>query len=233
MAMMNTKMTKMKPEKNPYRHADKALKKLYKLIEALFQRMASRAVWDELNVLQETKAIYDDVEAQAEREYLQIARKAYDDAGKEIVAVQPERKSRLSAPTVLFIAALLLAYNDKTQYVYRHELERKRARLNESLIAINDNPIIFNSNATREALRRGIHLFQRQVRNMSDTVTDEARRQAFDDTGVTKVRWITQQDEKVCPVCRDRNGVVYPLYDVPAKHPNCRCYLIPVEFKED
>ena len=41
--------TRTKPD--PYRHADKALKRLYRLAEGLFQRMAVLGDWDELNVI--------------------------------------------------------------------------------------------------------------------------------------------------------------------------------------
>lgn len=46
------------------------------------------------------------------------------------------------------------------------------------------------------------------------------------------VRWITQGDDKVCPICAPRDGVVYTVaetrYMFPA-HPNCRCELEPVD----
>lgn len=48
------------------------------------------------------------------------------------------------------------------------------------------------------------------------------------DNMVTYVTWVTQRDEKVCPICGPRDGVTYRIIDVmdifPA-HPNCRCYL--------
>ena len=49
-----------------------------------------------------------------------------------------------------------------------------------------------------------------------------------DETMVTYVEWITSRDEKVCPICGPRDGVVYRIIDVmdiyPA-HPNCRCRI--------
>jgi SPP1 gp7 family putative phage head morphogenesis protein len=45
-------------------------------------------------------------------------------------------------------------------------------------------------------------------------------------------RWITSQDEKVCPICAPRDGLLYTeleiRYSYPA-HPNCRCQLEPVD----
>lgn len=48
------------------------------------------------------------------------------------------------------------------------------------------------------------------------------------DAMVTYVEWVTQRDEKVCPICGPRDGVIYRIIDVmdiwPA-HPNCRCLI--------
>lgn len=45
-------------------------------------------------------------------------------------------------------------------------------------------------------------------------------------------RWITARDEKVCPICKPRDGVIYSYaelrYIFPA-HPNCRCKIEPVD----
>ena len=213
---------------DPYRHADKALKRLFRQASARFQHLAVTASWDELNVITAVQEIYSEVEQEAEKQYLEVAEKAYADARDEILAELPDRKPRFSLPTMAFIAALLLAYDKKTQYVYRHEVDRKRARLSESLIAVNGQGDIFNSLATRQALLRALKLFERQMRNMADTVTDEARLQAFEDAGIDEGIWFTQHDEKVCKICRERDGVKYPLYDIPPKHPNCRCYILPV-----
>ena len=196
------------------------------------QKLVSVARWDELNVLSVVNEIYSEVEEEAERQYLDIAQRAYKEASREIIAVFPEKKDRFKPLQMLFIAGLLGSYDTKTEYVYRHEVGRKKARLTESLIAINQGQDILNSQATREALRKAIGLMERQMRNMADTATDEARREAYSDAGMEKVMWITQGDEKVCKVCRPRDRVVYPVFDVPAKHPNCRCYLVAVTGQE-
>ena len=190
------------------------------------QRMVTTAKWDELNVISAVNDIYSDIENQAEQQYLEIAQRAYKEASREIIAVVPEKKNRFTLPQMAFVLALLGSYDTKTEYVYRHEIDRKKGRLSESLIAINQGQDVFNSNATRDAVRRAVVLMEGQLRNMADTVTDEARRQAFADAGVDEVRWVTQHDEKVCKVCRPRDGVKYKLYEVPAKHRNCRCYLV-------
>ena len=63
----------------------------------------------------------------------------------------------------------------------------------------------------------------------ADDVTDSARIKAFTDAGVEQVQWHTAGDEKVCQVCRERNGEIYPIDNIPDKpHRKCRCWLAPV-----
>ncbi len=60
---------------------------------------------------------------------------------------------------------------------------------------------------------------------------------SFTNTGSNthKIRWITQMDERVCPICRPLNNQVFYTTDVTVpipgsigslgSHPNCRCYF--------
>jgi SPP1 gp7 family putative phage head morphogenesis protein len=63
---------------------------------------------------------------------------------------------------------------------------------------------------------------------MLDAV-DEATLDGYKDSGVEKVKWNTNIDGRECKTCRERDGEVYAIDDVPPKaHRNCRCYLTPV-----
>lgn len=47
---------------------------------------------------------------------------------------------------------------------------------------------------------------------------------------IDEVVWITQEDEKVCPVCRPRHNMVVTLEEAiagfsPPAHPRCRCHM--------
>lgn len=90
-----------------------------------------------------------------------------------------------------------------------------------------DRARIANTQAARKALKRALDVLERQVMEMADTVTDDARTEAFRDAGIDEVRWNTQQDERVCSVCHDRDGLIYPVDQLPPKHPRCRCYFTP------
>lgn len=59
---------------------------------------------------------------------------------------------------------------------------------------------------------------------------------AYEESGVvSKLEWLTAEDEKVCPVCGPLNGKQVkigeefaPGISYPAAHPLCRCTLLPV-----
>lgn len=206
---------------NVYSQADKANKRIFRKIEAEFQRLAVLTSWDEINVTQTVKETYQRIDEFSREQFREIARSAYR-AAKE--TKEPEDNETFS-PDV-FILFLLAYYDEKTQYRYDREWERKRDRLTESLLAISQNGHqIVNSNEIRRALRRGLNLLENQVGEMTDTVTDEAREQAFVDDGVKKVVWNSQKDGGVCAICQERDGNVYPIGNVPTKHRHCRCYL--------
>lgn len=63
----------------------------------------------------------------------------------------------------------------------------------------------------------------------------EASRERYAETGVEFVQWYATLDERTCPWCGHRHGMVYPRDGlvIPA-HPRCRCYAAPFrrEFTE-
>lgn len=57
---------------------------------------------------------------------------------------------------------------------------------------------------------------------------------AWESTGfVSQVEWMTSNDEKVCPICSEREGERFGVEDTDAfppnsSHPGCRCWTQPV-----
>lgn len=167
--------------------------------------------FDELNVLETVRGLYDDLAADNQAIYLELAGESYQQA-------EPHGEDK---PSAAWLLALLLAYDPVTKYVYQHELERKRARLAEALISVGKA-----QRKQNEEWRRALSLWSQQTAQYADIVTDAAVIKAFMDAGITKVRWITQEDEKVCKICRERSGKVYPITELPEKpHWRCRCYF--------
>ncbi len=165
---------------------------------------------DELNVLQESKNLYHDLEEENEEAFLEVARARYED----ITGKPPSRN--ISAAWLL---AFLAAYNPVTEYVYKHEVDRKRARFAEAVIA---------SANKLEAIKRAMMAWIKQTQQFGIMVEDHAVITAYKDMGVKRVRWITQVDERRCPECKARHKKVYPINKIPPKpHWGCRCYFIP------
>ena len=56
---------------------------------------------------------------------------------------------------------------------------------------------------------------------------NEGRMAFYRDVGVTKVQWLTADDERTCPECAPLNGKVFAIDEAPAvpQHPGCRCVL--------
>ncbi|NBI10245.1 hypothetical protein D1641_09515 [Colidextribacter sp. OB.20] len=195
---------------NPYQLSDKASKLLNRKAIRRFdkaKRDCNLLHVDELNVIKVLTALYKDLAADNKKAFFDLAVMAYQDA-------QPHGKKE---PDMSWILALLDSYDPVYLVVYTHEVERKRDRLIEGVIATSSKTVEF---------RRGLSLWSRFTGHELDRVTDEATLKAFRDAGVKKVRWRTEDDDKVCPVCGPRDKKVYPINKVPDKpHINCRCWL--------
>lgn len=52
---------------------------------------------------------------------------------------------------------------------------------------------------------------------------------------VDGIRWRSAGDHRTCPICAEREGVIFPKDNVPLDHPNGRCTMLPhieMSFKE-
>ena len=52
----------------------------------------------------------------------------------------------------------------------------------------------------------------------------------YREVGVSKVKWLTAQDERTCPECAPLDGRVFKIDEAPGppKHPACRCTVVSV-----
>ena len=57
---------------------------------------------------------------------------------------------------------------------------------------------------------------------------NEGRKVFYREVGIKKVKWLTADDERTCPECGPRNGVVYDIDKVPEEHPAGRCTVVAV-----
>ena len=192
-----------------YEYTDKVIRYMRKKFIRLFNQFNGLASFDELNVIQSSKSLYEKLEQITEDGLLLIAKQAYsDNKGKVVDAI-----------STAWLLGWLNDYNPVTKYVYMHEIERKCARFAESILSSNNR-----AQETEVALR----YWSNMVTQYSPDITDKAVMQAYIDNAVEKVIWITCQDERRCKKCKKRDGKIYDIAKVPPKpHIGCRCYLLP------
>lgn len=190
-----------------YDFADKAIRDMNRRNLRAFDGL-KLLKFDELNVLRSVKRVYEDSIRLAKKRYLQIALDAYRNA---------KGKKKIDRDWVL---DMLEEYDPVTMYLFTPEAERKRDRTVEAILSTPNKD---------EAVDRALRLWTLQTTHYAEKSVDEATLQAFRDNGVEKVRWVTAEDEKVCEVCRKRNGKIYPIDKLPPKpHYRCRCTYEPI-----
>lgn len=193
----------------PYRITDKVIDYLNKQYLKLFRRAKNLTDLDELNVIEMSHEIYDQALSVTRTEMVRLADTVYK-------KYREDQDTEENLGTV-WVLAVMAAYNPVTKYIYDNEVERKRSRFAESVIA---------SETPREDIDRGLRLWVAQNKQLADDITFDAIVQAYEDDGVTEVKWVTHHDDRRCAVCRSRHGRIYPIGDIPPKpHPRCRCYV--------
>lgn len=76
---------------------------------------------------------------------------------------------------------------------------------------------------------RAVKAWSKQIGQFALSVTDAAVVQAYEDAEEPEVMWVSERDNRVCHECKELDGEVFPLRDVPTKpHMGCRCRLVPV-----
>lgn len=220
--------------KDPYALSDKAAKLLREKAVKRFnktQRNVALAGFDELNVISGFKTLYAELDKDNKKAFLDTARGAYDESWLLILTLEKEagiqrkgkRKSGKEAIEMEWLLKLLNSDNEITKYIYEHEKERKREYTVEAVNAVK------NKAKKREQITKGMHFWDRMSTQYLDIVTDKAMMKAYEDAGIKYVQWKTEQDDKVCIVCKKRHDKIYPIKEAPQKaHWRCRCWYVPV-----
>lgn len=243
----------MPVDSNPYEISDKVISLLNKKAIKRFReakRKAAMLDFDELNVIRICKELYQALADDNLQAFTDLAIMVYEDATTEARALKKAkdeaeeeddwetaedlwllRQARFGAMRKPFSASkpavrqwlnqeILGKPNDITHYTYNNEVDRKRERTAEAINSSTDK---------KQEFHRGLVYWSQMSTEYADIVTDETTLEAFRDTGVKKVRWVTEQDDRVCKVCGPRDGKVYSIDKVPPQpHWGCRCRLEPV-----
>lgn len=203
-----------------YKKTDKIITALNKDFIRRFRKYNTVSRFDELNNLlvirtsnlfEQVKTDYKEMQDEAEKGFLEMAIAYYSEyADKKYTDINKE-----------WITQILSAYNPVTDYQFYNEAQRKADRFAESLIA---------SNGSRKAIQTALRYWGVQVSQYAVDVTDKAVLTAYKDNGVKKVIWVTEIDKRTCQICKNRNGKIYSIDNIPIKpHLNCRCYYKPID----
>lgn len=197
--------------KKMYEFTDQIISILNKKLIEIFSRLKTQASFDEIHTLQSVQAVYAEADDLVRQYLLLLAQHIYRE-------YSDEEKTNING---LWLFERLNAYDPVTKYVYINEIERKRARLFESLVA--------STNKSKE-IDTALQYFSSMMRQYALTVSDKAVLQAYKDNGEQKVKWITTPDDRRCVECAKRDGKIYDIDKVPPKpHLGCRCILIPLD----
>ncbi len=191
--------------KNPYQTADKVIAYLLKRYIKLFNKARGLA-FDEMNVISVSHEIYDTALAETKVEMERLSKTVYKKYAEDE-----------NFDSASFVLALMLAYDPVTKYVYSNEVDRKRARFVEGVLS-SDTPL--------EEVKASQKLWAAMNKVFADEVTFQTMIQAYKDSGVERVRWVTSPDERRCATCGAMHGKVYSINRIPSKpHRNCRCWV--------
>lgn len=199
-----------------YKDTDVILKLLYKEFVRIFNKARSIVKFDEVNILSYSQSMYTELDMLVRKYLLALANKVYRKHREA-----PTRYDGLEMPWVM---GWLDDYNPVTKYVYTHEVERKRARFAEGVIA---------SPTPLKEVEVSLRYWSNMATQYANDITDQAMLEAYRDDGVKFVQWVTVEDERRCIKCAARHLKVYPIDKIPPKpHIGCRCYLVPYKKKK-
>lgn len=156
--------------------------------------------------------------------FLKIAKEASEEAADDVTAI-----GIIATPVKTdekYVDGVLGEYNPVTGYLYYPEADRKRTRLAEALITA----VIVGSRADyHKELKKFANLWHTQTLQYGETTVDKARVDTFKKNGIKYVRWVSEKDNRVCEVCKERDGKIYPIGNIPTKpHYRCRCWIEPL-----
>lgn len=195
-----------------YEYIDENVERIKKQTQTAFNNFRlSLLKFDELNVMQvktETEILFTKLKRQSDRFYTGLLNHLAESMGFE------EDKYDLDE--------LLETYSGTLLYSFSTEMERKRERLFETMVAIDDmsDPEILSQQ------KKNIRNWNTQVEEFGVDIERNIFLNELRDSGIRKVQWMTAEDERVCTDCSDLNGIVFDIDNVPRRpHIGCRCWL--------
>lgn len=219
-----------------YGYTDIILKYLNEEIRERYSKLKGLLDIDEINVLNSVKDISEDVYALIRRTFLVMARYYYKRYFRGTTyninfykaMTTGEGLSRQDLDLISldeeWIDELLENVDELSKVSFKNEFERRRGSLFEALL-VSPN----RANEVEAFLKRLTLL----LNTYGIETTDKAVLKAYEDKEVLKIRWRAELDDKTCTICKERNGQLYDIREIPPKpHFGCRCWYEAVMVKE-
>ena len=211
-----------------YELADAAIKDLNKRNLRLFDSLRTVMKFDELNVMKTVSSVYDESLKLAKKRFKQVALEAYIEA-MVLAGIERKKAEKKAEDSITddWILDMLEDYNALTLYRFDHEVDRKKQRTAEAIIAANEKVA---------EIDKALRLWTLQVAQYVDFSVIYATIDGYKDAGVKYVQWISERDERVCHICFELDGQIFPIDEIPQipAHLRCRCVLQPAKNpKED
>lgn len=205
---------------NIYQSADEAIKQMNRRNIKAFDGLRLMK-HDELNIIRKVTKVYDESARYARARYYEIAYEAYVIALVQCHWTNLDATKRAEdALSYDWVDEMLEDEDFVTLYRFDTEKDRKKQRLIEALAV---------SQHWNDEIDKALKYWSRQLGQYAINFTDYGRMEAFKEAGIKKVRWVTEKDDRVCEVCDELDGKIFPIDKAPHKqHLNCRCVLVPV-----
>lgn len=207
-----------------YRLADKAISQLNKAALRRADKAKQRPIalgFDELNVLNQTDALYADLDSQTRRKLTELFIARYIEMMLWLKEKEPDEDT-VDELAELHIAGLLDEPNEATHYAYSAEVLRKRDRAKEAIISV-------PTKAQKQLMiDKHVRYFQQMAAWYVDFTSQDAEITALKDAGIERVQRHEHDDEKTCSVCKAADGEIYDIDKIPpVPHPRCRRWFTP------
>jgi SPP1 gp7 family putative phage head morphogenesis protein len=208
--------------RTPYQKADEAAARITSKIRTEF-RHNRLALFDELNIVGVKKHVhklYQNVYKTVKQEFLKVINEIYQTIYDE--AVEMGFDGDIRNLDEAWIESFFNMYNPVTKYVFSNEIERKESRLFEALVS--------NELERLQSYAYAERLITTQIEQYAIDLEDAIAKVVYEDTGVEKVMWVAEDDDRTCGACNGLDGQIFELVAVPPKqHYRCRCYFVPVK----
>lgn len=217
-----------------YTAADKAIQVMNRDMLRDFGKLKTSKL-DELHIIRSVTAVYTEQARKARKRYLEVGMEAFL-LGMFLCGIEGREARQMARKSITakWLDEILSEPDLVTGYRFDRETDRKAQRLAEALVAEAERQSATGSGKTQAAtgkdqlIDRAVREWSRQVGQYAIGITDDALMEAYEAAEQQEVRWVSVRDNRRCTECRERDGKVYRLDEVPPKpHFNCRCKIVP------